>query len=100
MVTVDATTGMGTIVRFPTRTELRAMMDRTSVAVTAIIAATVVVLAFVAALVYMVREGLPTEALTLAVIGPLIGILVSISSRVKETARKVDQLQSTQDGQS
>lgn len=68
------------------------MLSRTAVAVTAIISATLVVLAFVAALTFLAWSGKGTEALTVALVTPVVAVLVSILQRVKTVERRTDPL--------
>jgi hypothetical protein len=80
----------GIILRVPTRREIRTMLTRTGIAITAIIAVTVVLLGFVGAIVFLVWHDKSTEALTFAVVTPLIGMLVSVMGRVRSIESKVD----------
>jgi uncharacterized protein YqgC (DUF456 family) len=66
------------------------MLSSPPVVITAIIAVTLVLVSFVAAVTFLAYAGKSTEALTLAVVGPIIGILASMAARVKSTERKVD----------
>jgi hypothetical protein len=78
----------GKIVRIPTRQELRAIMiTRPSVLITTIVCGTLVLLAFVGALVFLTFNGRGTEALTVAVVAPIVGMLVSVSQRVQRIER-------------
>lgn len=81
----------------PTRREAREMLNNPKVAMTLIIAVTVVVLSFVAGLVVLAWHGRSTEALTVAVVTPLIAALVSVMQRMKSTEAKIDALASKVD---
>ena len=90
----------GIVMRFPTRTEVRAMLfsDR-RVVLAAIVAGTLIILAFIAALTFLAWQDRGTEALTVALVTPVVGVLVSILQRVKATETKIDALPpSTVDG--
>ena len=84
-------------VKVPTRQEIRtAMLTRPSIAVAAIVAATFVVLGFVTAIVLLALNDKSTEALTFAVVTPIIGMLVSVMGRVRSIESKVDAVAVTQ----
>jgi len=84
-------------VKVPTRQEIRtAMLTRPSIAVAAIAAATFVVLGFVTAIVLLALNDKSTEALTFAVVTPIIGMLVSVMGRVRSIESKVDAVAVTQ----
>lgn len=88
MVTI---TGTPVPFRLPTRTEVREAMTRsTSVLITMIVCVTAVVLATLGALVYLAVTGKSAEVLVAAVVGPLVGALVSLVSRVKAVEKAVD----------
>lgn len=72
------------------------LQDRT-VAIAAIIAGAFVVLGFVAALVFLAWQDKSTEALTAAVVTPVVATLVSLMSRARRTEEKVDALASKVD---
>lgn len=66
------------------------MLTRPSIAIAAITAITVVLLAFVAAVVVLAMNGKSTEALTFAIVTPIVGMLVSVMNRVRSIESKVD----------
>ena len=90
MVTLTGTIGL------PTRREAREIVSdalkRTPVLITAILCATFVVTIFVGSIVYLVYAGKSTEALTGAVIAPLIAILATMGSRLRRVEDKVTQV--------
>lgn len=84
-------------VSIPTRQEIRtAMLTRPSIAIAAIAAATFVVVAFVTAIVILAVNDKSTEALTFAVVTPVVGMLVSVMGRVRSIESKVDAVAVTQ----
>lgn len=74
------------------------MLDRTSVIITAIIATAAVLMAFVAGLVVLALNGHSTEALTLAVVGPVIGVMVAFVNRLSALKEQVAQVQHNTNG--
>jgi hypothetical protein len=66
------------------------MLTRPSIAITAIVAVTFLVLGFVGAVVFLVWHDKSTEALTFAIVTPLVGVLVSVLNRVRSIENKVD----------
>jgi len=77
----------------PSMREMRAAaMNRPSVMITGLLCATVIVLAFVGSIVFLALNDRSTEALTITVVTPLVGALVAILSRQKDTQRQVAEL--------
>lgn len=87
MVTITAT-GIPRF-RLPTRSEWQAYMRDRAVVITMIICVTLMILGFVGALVYLAVSGHSSEALTAAVIGPLVGVLVGQMTRLKSLEQAV-----------
>lgn len=71
------------------------MLASPRVAIAAIIAVTVVIVAFVASVVFLVWHDKSTEALTFAIVTPLVGVLVSVLNRVRSIESKVDAVASS-----
>jgi hypothetical protein len=90
MAFYDVSAPAGIILRVPTRREIRAMLTRPSIAIAAIIAITVVIVAFVGAIAFLVWHEKSTEALTLVVVGPFMAALVAVMSRLRSIESKVD----------
>jgi hypothetical protein len=80
-------TQAGRIMPTLTRREVKAMLQHHGLAV--VVAVTWLVTLFVAAIVFLAYHGLGTEALTAAVIAPIVGLLVSVSSRLGRIERQV-----------
>lgn len=76
--------------RLPTRTEVRIMWQRPAVLVTALLCATFVVSLFVVALALLAYSGHSTEALTAAVVIPIVSLLVNVSRRLSNIERTVN----------
>jgi uncharacterized protein YqgC (DUF456 family) len=89
MTTLIGTLGVRKI-GLPTRREMRTMLQNPWVAVTAIVAGLVVVLAFVSAMVFLAYSGRSTEALTAAVVGPIVGALVNMHNKLSRIEKVVD----------
>lgn len=74
-------------IRLPSIQEIRDMLNRTAVMITAMVLGFLLLLALVAALVFLVYAGKSTEALTTVVgapvVGAIVGMLASMSSRLK-----------------
>ena len=66
------------------------MLTRPAIVIAAIIAATVVIVAFVAGIVILSWNGKSTEALAIVVATPIVSALVSMLSRLCAIESKVD----------
>lgn len=95
---VTLTASPTTIRTLPTREEWRAMLRDWRVAITLIVAATVILLAFIAAVVFLAWQGRSTEALTAAIVAPVVGALVALLRRLGSLDAKVDAVASKVDG--
>ena len=81
MTTLNPPTAM--LWRFPTRVEWRHHMTNTKVAVTLILGVTWLITVFVAAVVYLAATEHSTEALTAAIVAPLVGALVAVGNQLR-----------------
>ena len=88
-MTTAVITAAGRIIPTLTRREVKAMLQNHGLAV--VVAATWLVTLFVAAIVFLAYHRLGTEALTAAVVAPVVGLLVSISSRLSRVEKHVTQ---------
>lgn len=93
MVTLSLGQPEGKIVSLPSWKELRAAMNDRAVAITAMIAGTVIAVAFVAAVTFLAYTGKGTEALTGAGMLGLITALVSLYQRTKAQDTKLDKIE-------
>lgn len=90
MTSIPAPTFVKIGFSLPSRKDVRsAMLTRPWVAVAVIVAATWLVTLFVAALVFLAYNGLGTEALTAAVVTPLVAVLVAQSQRLSRIEKQV-----------
>jgi len=67
-------------------------MNRPSVIITGMLCMTAIVLAFVGALVFLALHDRSSEALTVAVVTPLVGALVAILGRQKAAQQQMAEL--------
>jgi len=75
--------------RFPTREEWRTYMTSPGVLKTVIICVTLLISLFVGAIVFLAWSGHSTEALTTAIVTPLIAVLVNQTSRLRQLEQAV-----------
>ena len=92
MSTYQLSPAVGTIrLVLPTRQEIRtAMLTRPGVAIAGIIAVTVILVAFASAIVVLALNDKSTEALTFAIVAPVVGMLATVMGRVRSIESKVD----------
>lgn len=67
----------------PSRTEVREMLTRPSVAITAIICGTILALAAIAGVITLAVTGNDTAVIGTLIGGPLVTLLVALASRLK-----------------
>ncbi len=78
----------------PSRLELRLMLRTPAVLVSAMLCVTVVILAFVAAMTFLLYKGKSTEALAVGVVIPIVGVLVHTSTKVATLVKQTNGTQS------
>lgn len=91
MTTFNLSAPTRTLVRLPTRQEVRAMLNRPAVAITAIVAGLVAFLAVLGGVVLLAYYGKSTEAITGLLGGSLLALVINIRSKVNDLHAKVDQ---------
>ena len=77
------------MITLPTREEWRAMLNRPSVAITAIVAGSLIVVAFLSAVVFLAYNDKGTEVLTGAGMIGLVTALATLYQKLKTVERHV-----------
>lgn len=74
------------------------MLERPAVAITAIVAATLLLLSFVSALTFLAYTGHSTETLAFVIITPVVGLLVALLRKMGRIEEKASQIQHQTNG--